>query len=74
MVEPQSSQTRQTSAHTLASEHIGQELHDMEQVQAGFNLTDMSFRKKSELCDVSKSIVADRLLWNASCREPSETN
>jgi len=49
MVETQPSQTRQISAHTLASEHIGQELHDMEQVRAGFNLTDLSFRKKSEL-------------------------
>jgi hypothetical protein len=74
MAELRPSQTRQINAPTLVSEHIGQVLHDMEQEQAGLNLRDLSFPKKAELCDVSKSVVGYMLLWNASCREASETN
>lgn len=49
MIEPQPSQTGQTKSRTDVIEQIGQELHDMEQVQAGFNLTYLHFHEKSEL-------------------------
>jgi len=39
MVELQPSQTGLTKPSTVVGEHIGQELHDMEQEQGGFNLT-----------------------------------
>jgi hypothetical protein len=55
-------------------EHIGQELHDMEQKQVPSNVTGKSFYGKAEDYDVPKPVGAHLLLWNASCRETSETN
>lgn len=65
---------RENQTRTRVGEHIGQGLHDMEQEQAGYNLTDVSFDGKAEAYDVSNPVGGHMLLWNASCRDTSVTN